>query len=231
MVGPEGARLLQGMIQQASQPTSGVVATVASLATMFFGASGVVGQLQGSLNQIWNTPPPDPGTSAVRSALRRRALAFAMIIVVGILLLASLTTSAALSALHEIVDEQAPLLGRLVPPLNLGFSFLVITALFAMIYKLLPDVAPEWRDVWIGALVTAILFSVGKSLIGLYLGRAGVASVYGAAGSLVLVLLWIYYSAQLLFIGAEFTEVYSRFYGSRREALPLVPAEDEVAAS
>lgn len=216
LVGVDGARMIEGMIARASSPTSGILATLASLATMFFGASGVVGQLQGSLNQIWKAPARPMTSSALRSALRRRAIAITVILGVGFLLLVSLVISAALAALHQFVAERVPLANQLVPPLNFLFSFLVITALFAMIYKILPDVRLEWRDVWIGAAVTAILFSVGKSLIGFYLGRAGVTSVYGAAGSLVLVLLWIYYSAQLLFIGAEFTEVYARTYGSRR---------------
>jgi membrane protein len=216
LVGADGAQTLQEMIAHVSQPTTGIIATVISLATMFFGASGVVGQLQGSLNQIWEAPPRPATRGAVRDALQRRAIALGMILAVGFLLLVSLTLSAVLSALHQLVAEHVPLAGQLVPPLNFAFSFLVITALFAMIYKLLPDVRLEWRDVWIGAAVTAILFSIGKSLIGLYLGRAGVTSVYGAAGSLVLVLLWIYYSAQLLFLGAEFTEVYARTFGSRQ---------------
>ncbi len=220
LVGPDGARMLEGMIVAASRPTSGIVATVASLATMFFGASGVVGQLQGSLNQIWHAPPPPPTSSVVGSALRRRALAFGMILGVGFLLLVSLALTAALSALHVWISDRLPLFAELLAPANFALSFFVITALFAMIYKLLPDVSLEWRDVWVGAAVTALLFSVGKSLIGIYLGRAGVTSVYGAAGSLVLVLLWIYYSAQLLFVGAEFTEVYARFYGSRRASSP-----------
>jgi membrane protein len=217
LVGNDGASMLQEMIARASKPTTGIIATVVSLATMLFGASGVVGQLQGSLNQIWDAPPPPATKSAVRSAIQRRALALGMILAVGFLLLVSLVLSAALAALQEFIAQNLPLAGRLVPPLNFVFSFLVITALFAMIYKVLPDVRLEWKDVWIGAAVTAVLFSIGKSLIGIYLGRAGVASVYGAAGSLVLVLLWIYYSAQLLFVGAEFTEVYARIYGSRRE--------------
>lgn len=216
-VGADGARTLQEMIARVSQPTTGIVATVVSLVTMFFGASGVVGQLQGSLNQIWEAPPRPETRGAVRDALQRRAIALGLILAVGFLLLVSLVLSAALAALHQLVAEHVPLAGQLVPPLNFLFSFLMITVLFAMIYKILPDVRLEWRDVWIGAVVTAILFSIGKSLLSMYLGRAGVTSVYGAAGSLVLILLWIYYSAQLLFIGAEFTEVYARLYGSRRQ--------------
>ena len=123
--------------------------------------------------------------------------------------------SAVLSGVHQLVSRGLPVLGDFLPFGNFALSFGMITALFAMIFKLLPDARIEWRDVWLGAAVTALLFTIGKSLIGLYLGRAGVTSVYGAAGSLVLVLLWVYYSAQLLFLGAEFTEVYSRRYGSR----------------
>ena len=215
LIGESGARMIEGMITHASRPAAGLVAGAASLATMVFGASGVVGQLQSSLNQLWEAPPPT--SNAVRGALQRRAIALGLILGVGFLLLVSLVISAALSALHDFATERIPLAAEVVPPLNFAFSFLTITSLFAMIYKILPDVKLEWRDVWVGAAVTAVLFSVGKSLIGVYLGRAGVTSVYGAAGSLVLVLLWIYYSAQLLFVGAEFTEVYARRYGSRRE--------------
>jgi membrane protein len=229
LVGNDGANMLQEMIARASKPTTGIIATVVSLSTMLFGASGVVGQLQGSLNQIWDAPPPPATRSAVRSAIQRRALAVGMILGVGFLLLVSLVLSAALAALQEFVAQNLPLAGQLVPPLNFLFSFLVITALFAMIYKILPDVRLEWKDVWIGSAVTAILFSIGKSLIGIYLGRAGVASVYGAAGSLVLVLLWIYYSAQLLFLGAEFTEVYARTYGSRQVAPEREPEPSATA--
>ncbi|MCC6639721.1 MAG: YihY/virulence factor BrkB family protein [Deltaproteobacteria bacterium] len=217
LVGESGARMIEGMVARASAPTTGFVAGIASLATMVFGASGVVGQLQSSLNQIWKAPPPPPTSNAVRSALRRRAVAVGLILGVGFLLLVSLVISAALSALHDLAAAQLPVAAEVVPPINFAFSFLIITSLFAMIYKILPDVRLEWRDVWVGAAITAVLFSIGKSLIGIYLGRAGVTSVYGAAGSLVLVLLWIYYSAQLLFVGAEFTEVYARRYGSRRE--------------
>lgn len=224
LLGADGARTLQEMIARVSQPATGIVATVVSLATMFFGASGMVGQLQGSLNEIWEAPPATRG--AFRDALQKRAIAIGMILGVGFLLLVSLILSAALNALHALVAEHLPLASQLVPPLNLLFSFLAITALFAMIYKFLPDVRLEWKDVWFGAAVTAVLFAIGKALIGFYLGRAGVASVYGAAGSLVVILLWIYYSCQLLFVGAEFTEVYARLYGSRREE-PVGATEPE----
>jgi membrane protein len=176
----------------------------------------VFGQLQGSLNRIWGAD--GSRRKGVKGQLQRRAASFSMILGIGFLLLVSLALSALISGLHRIIDEYLPVPSELLSLTNLGVSFLIVTALFAMIFKLLPDARVEWRDVWLGAAVTALLFTIGKSLIGIYLGRAGVTSVYGAAGSLVLVLLWIYYSSQLLFLGAEFTEVYSRRYGSRQVA-------------
>lgn len=216
VLGPSGAELIESMIEKASEPASGVVATVISLLTMFFGASGVFGQLQGSLNQIWGADTQR--RKGVKGQLQRRAASFSMILGIGFLLLVSLALSATISGLHQFIDEYLTVPAELLSLTNLTVSFLIVTALFAMIFKLLPDARIEWRDVWLGAAVTALLFTLGKSLIGIYLGRAGVTSVYGAAGSLVLVLLWVYYSSQLLFLGAEFTEVYSRRYGSRKPA-------------
>jgi membrane protein len=213
-IGPAGAQLIEGMIARASQPSSGVIATVASLVTMFFGASGAFGQLQSSLNKIWGVHGKRGG--GIRGQLRRRVSAFAMILGIAVLLLLSLAASAALSFVHGLLAERLPILSKVLPAANFALSFAVITALFAMVLKMLPDVRIEWGDVWLGAAVTALLFTIGKAGIALYLGRAGVTSVYGAAGSLVLVLLWIYYSSQLLFLGAEFTEVYSRRFGSRQ---------------
>jgi membrane protein len=213
VLGPAGAGTIEDMIERASQPASGLVATVASLATMIFGASGVFGQLQSSLNRIWGAETIR--RTGVAGQLQRRLLSFTMILGIGFLLLVSLGLSAVLSGVHQLVNRVFPVLGDFLPVGNFALSFALVTALFAMIFKLLPDARIEWRDVWLGAAVTALLFTIGKALIGLYLGRAGVTSVYGAAGSLVLVLLWVYYSAQLLFLGAEFTEVYSRRYGSR----------------
>ena len=216
VLGPSGAELIESMIERASEPASGVLATVISLVTMFFGASGVFGQLQGSLNKIWGADAVR--RKGVKGQLQRRAASFSMILGIGFLLLVSLALSALISGLHRGIDEYLTIPSELLSLTNLTVSFVIVTALFAMIFKLLPDARIEWRDVWLGAAVTAVLFTIGKSLIGIYLGRAGVTSVYGAAGSLVLVLLWVYYSSQLLFLGAEFTEVYSRRYGSRRLA-------------
>ncbi|HTO70721.1 MAG TPA: YihY/virulence factor BrkB family protein [Myxococcota bacterium] len=213
-IGPSAAQMIEGMIARASKPASGVVATVVSLLTMGFGASGMFGQLQSSLNKIWEVHGKTAG--GFRGQVRRRTRAALMILGTGLLLLVSLGASAALGLLHEVLKERFPVASVVLPFANTTLEFTVITGLFAMIYKMLPEIRIEWRDVWLGAVVTAFLFALGRELIGLYLGRAGVTSVYGAAGSLVLLLLWIYYSAQLLFLGAEFTEVYSRRFGSRR---------------
>jgi membrane protein len=214
LVGEGGAQALQEMIARASSPKAGVVASVVSVVTITLGATGVFGQLQHALNRIWNTPPPKRSGLGVQ--VRKRVVAFGMILGIGFLLLVSLALSAALAAVHDLLEEHLPLLGAVLPTLNFLLSFGLITTLFALIFKVLPDVDMWWRDIWPGAAVTALLFTIGKTLIGLYLGRAGATSVYGAAGSFVLLLLWVYYSAQILFVGAEFTEVYSRRYGSRR---------------
>ncbi len=216
-LGADGARTVEAMIVNVSAPRSGIIASAVSLVTMLFGASGVFGQLRTSLNQIWEVTASEQ-IGGVRGAAKQRLAAFGLILGMGALLLASLVLSAALAALHNLLAQRLPLLDELLPRLNFLLSFLLMTTLFAMIYKVLPDAKMDWRDVWLGAAATAILFTIGKALIGLYLGRAGAASIYGAAGSLVLVLLWVYYCAQVFFVGAEFTEVYSRRYGSRRSA-------------
>ena len=214
VIGPDGARTVEGLIVNVSAPRSGVLASAVSLLTMLVGASGVFGQLRTSLNHIWEVTPPT--SSGMRAAARQRLASFAVIVGIGGLLFASLVLTAALAAVHDVLAHHLPVVTYLLPALNFLLSFLLTTSLFAMIYKLLPDASMDWRDVWLGAAATAFLFTIGKTLIGLYLGRAGVTSVYGAAGSFVLVLLWVYYCAQVFLVGAEFTEVYSRLYGSRR---------------
>ncbi len=214
LMGADGARVIEGMIAKAGRPASGIVASVVSLVTMLFGASGVFGQLQSSLNLILRAPVAR--TRGVSGAVRQRVATFGLVIAMAFLLLLSLVLSAAVAALHGWLSKQLPILSITLPWLNLALSFLVGTALFALLYKALPQAKLAWRDVWLGAAVTSVLFGFGKGAIGLYLGRAGARSVYGAAGSLVIVLLWVYYSSQILFLGAEFTEVWSRRHGSRR---------------
>ena len=213
LVGQQSAELIQTMVESASKPTSGIIATVLAIAAILFGASGLFGQLQDALNTIWEVEPK-PGRG-ILGIIKDRFLSFTMVLGIGFLLLVSLVLSALLSALDTYLTDLLPGSIYLLQILNFVISFGVITLLFAMIYKILPDVQIAWSDVWIGAAVTSLLFAVGKFLIGLYLGNSSAGSAYGAAGSLVILLLWIYYSAQILLFGAEFTQVYAKKYGSQ----------------
>lgn len=219
LLGGEGARAVEDMVQNASaRPHGGVIATTLGVVTLLFGASGVFGQLQTSLNTIWNVPPKTGG--GVGGVVKNRILSFGFILVVGFLLLVSLILTSALAAMGEGLDGWLPGGQFFAQTLNFALGFGVITLLFAMIFKFLPDAKIAWRDVWVGAAITALLFSVGKLALGLYLGNSSVASSYGAAGSLVVLLLWVYYSAQILFFGAEFTQVYANRFGSHLRPQP-----------
>jgi membrane protein len=180
----------------------------------------VFGQLQDALNTIWEVQPKPAG---LVGSLKRRLVPMSMVLGIGFLLLVSLVLSAALSALSHFFNQLLPGTSVLWEIVNFVVSFGAVTGLFAAIYKVLPDVKIRWSDVWIGAAVTALLFTIGKLLIGLYLGNASIGSTYGAAGSLLVVLVWVYYSAQILFFGAEFTQVYARRFGSQ-----IVPSEHAV---
>nr|WP_290225240.1 YihY/virulence factor BrkB family protein [Trichocoleus desertorum] len=228
LVGAQGADAIQTMIQNAYNPSSGIIATVISVVTLLLGASGVFAQLQDALNTIWEVPPPQEG---VKGMVKARATSFAMILVIGFLLLVSLVASTVLATVGNFFGHLIPGLAILWQVVNFVISFGVITLLFALIYRVLPDVRVPWGDVWHGAIVTALLFTVGKWLLGLYLGNSGVASPYGAAGSFVVVLVWVYYSAQILLFGAEFTQVYSKHYGSKwRIARNNAPLETKTDA-
>jgi membrane protein len=224
LVGEEGGKAIQTMIENAGrEKQSGIMATVISVVTLLFGASGVFGELQDSLNTIWGVKPK-PGRGLV-GMLKDRFVSFTMVLGIAFLLLVSLVLSAAIAAIGTVVggsDSEG-----LLHIVNLVVSFGVITLLFAAMYKYVPDVTIEWRDVWVGAAVTSVLFTLGKFAIGLYLGKGSVASAYGAAGSLVILLVWVYYSAQILFLGAEFTKVYAKAYGSglrpEADAEPVSP--------
>jgi membrane protein len=224
MVGDEGAKAIEQMIASANKPTEGTVATVLSVVTLMFGASGVFGQLQSTLNTIWGVEPK-PGRG-IWGMIRDRFLSFAMVIGIAFLLLVSLIISAVLTAMGTVFNQLPDSLHWVAQALNFGVSFLIITLLFAMMFKYLPDVKIGWRDVWLGATVTAALFTVGKFAIGLYLGHSAMASSYGVAGSFVVLLVWVYYSAQILFFGAELTQVYANFFGSK-----IVPAENATPTS
>ncbi len=223
LVGKEGAEAVQAMIENADKPNSGgAIATIIGVILLMLGASGVFGQLQSALNTIWEVKPK-PG-QGIRSFLVSRFLSFAMVLVIGFLLLVSLVLSSVLAAVSYFFNTLAPGLPMLGQVINFLISFGVITVLFAAIYKFLPDVEIPWKNLWIGAAVTAVLFNIGKLAIGLYLGNSSVGSAYGAAGSLVVVLIWVFYSAQILLIGAEFTQVYSKYRGQ-----PLRPSKHAVS--
>jgi membrane protein len=208
LVGEDGAGLVQSMVEGASNESTSVIATIIGVATLLFGASGVFGQLQDALNTIWEVEPK-PGRGMM-GIIRDRFISFTMVLGIGFLLMVSLVVSAALAGLNEYLGGMFDNMAYVGEGINFVISFGVITLLFAMIYKILPDVEIAWSDVWVGAVVTALLFTIGKFLIGLYLGHSAVASTFGAAGSLVIIVIWIYYSAQILFMGAEFTQVYAK---------------------
>lgn len=214
LLGRDGAASIQGVVESASnQPETGVLASVVGLATLLLGASGVFAQLQESLNVIWGVKPaPEAG---VGHWLRRRVLSFSMVLVIAFLLLVSLVASAVFAGVGRYMSGALPGGTVLWQGVNFALSLAMTSALFAAIYKILPDVNVGWRDVRFGALVTAVLFSVGRLLIGLYLGRSGVGSAYGAAGSLVVVMVWVYYSSCVLLLGAEFTHAFATRGGRR----------------
>jgi membrane protein len=209
LIGQDSAQAIQAMIQNASnRPKTGMISTLLGGIVLLFGAGGVVGQLQTSLDLIWGVKAQ--ADSGLHDFIRRRFVSFAMVLGVGFLLLVSLAVSAFISGVTQFIGS---FFGG-VAVIDILISFGFVTFLFAMIYKFLPDVQIQWTDVWVGAALTSLLFTIGKFLIGFYLGTSGVTSVYGAAGSLITILLWVYYSALIFFWGAEFTQVYSSHYGS-----------------
>ncbi|MDJ0692593.1 MAG: YihY/virulence factor BrkB family protein [Xenococcaceae cyanobacterium MO_188.B32] len=213
LVGEQGAQAIETALANANQPQLGSIASIISVVMLLVGASGVFAQLQEALNTVWNVrAKPDGG---IGEFLRKRLLSFGMVLAIGFLLLVSLIVSAILSGISKLEITLLPGLNPLWQLLNLGISFGLISLLFALIYKYLPDVRIRWQDVWVGAIITAFLFTFGKFLIGLYLGRGSLGSAYGAAGSLIVFLAWVFYSAQILLFGAEFTQVYARKYGRK----------------
>jgi membrane protein len=216
MLGDQGARAIQTVITNADKPATGTLAGILGLITLFIGASGVFGELQDSLNRIWDAPAK--ASSGIVSMIRQRFLTFGMVLAIGFLLLVSLVISVAISAASAFLSGVIPILPFVLEGINLLISLGIVSVLFALIFRFLPDERVPWRDVWLGAFVTSLLFTIGKFLIGMYLGRASVGSAYGAAGSLVIVLAWVYYSAQIFFFGAEFTHVFATSYGSSRPA-------------
>jgi membrane protein len=216
LMGADAAKAVEGLLASVNKPSQGIVSTIIGIVLLLVGATTVFGELQDALDRIWRAPARK--SSGLWGLLRARVLSFGLILGVGFLLMASLVLSAALAALGK---WWAPLFGGwdvLLQAVNFIVSFGLVTVIFAMIYKIMPRVRIGWRDVWLGAAVTALLFAIGKSLIGLYLGRSSFASGFGAAGSLILLLVWMYYSAQIFLLGAAFTRVYARTFGSLRES-------------
>jgi membrane protein len=215
LVGYEGGEAIQALISAALKPQADFWATVIAVAALFVGATSVFVHLQVALNSIWSVQRI-PGRG-LQNFIKDRLLSFTLIVGIGFLLLVSLILSAGLSALNKFMIGLLPPYETIWQGINFVVSFGIITLLFAMIFKVLPDLKIAWRDVWMGALITALLFNIGKFLFGMYLSRSSITSAFGAAGSLVIVLLWVYYSAQILFFGAKFTQIYTSRYGSHLE--------------
>jgi membrane protein len=216
LVGPNGAQAVQALLAGARDPASGQLATLVASVLLLLGATSVFVELKGSLDELWGLEKTSQ--SAFRILLRTRLLSFGLVLGLAFLLLVSLVLSAALAMLESYATPTWGSSFEVLATITSLISFCVIAGLFAVIYKSLPDAPLSWRDVWIGAIFTAALFSLGKYAIGLYLGNSGVASSFGAAGSLIALLLWVYYSAQIFFLGAEFTRQYALGFGSLRQA-------------
>jgi membrane protein len=213
LIGDEGARMIETMLAASRQKGTGIWATVVGLGTLLVGATGVFAQLQDALNTVWNTKP-EASAGGIWGAVKDRLLSFSMVCGLAFLLLVSLVVGAIVSALGGAMQEWLPGSAALIQLLNFVVSLGLMFLMFAMIFKVLTYARPRWSDVWVGAGMTTALFAVGKYLIGLYLGQAAIGSTFGAAGSFVVLLLWLYYSSLILLFGAEFTQVYSSLEGS-----------------
>lgn len=235
MLGPDGAAAVGSLLNRALPADSGIVSTVVALATLLIGASTVFVQLRASFNHIWDAPPP-PGNGIV-TLLRRQASGALMVLLMGGLLLASLALTTTVTMAGDLIGQWLALSPRHLAIAYQLVSFTLVATLFATMFKFLPDVKVAWGDVWVGAVVTTVLFSIGRSGIAAYIEFAGVTTAYGAAGSLVAFMVWVFWSAQILLFGAEFTQVYGRRVGSRRreralldhKKLPAAPEPDAVA--
>jgi membrane protein len=219
LMGSESADLLQVALKGASNKSAGALATIIGVVTLLVTASGVFGEIQLSLNAIWKV---EPKGSSLSRLVRARAASLGLVAALGLLLLISLAASTAISALGDMLNAYLPFGETILSVINGIVSFVLIALMFGAIYKVLPDRNLEWRDVGVGALVTAALFTLGKSLIGWYIGTSAVASSYGAAGGLLVILLWVYYSSEIFLLGAEFTRAYSVRHGSRSDLAPLL---------
>jgi membrane protein len=218
LLGPKSAETINSIMTQPDSEKHGIISTIIAAVTLLLGSTGVFMELQAALNRIWEVEVKTGG--GVWGFVKHRLLSFAMVLTIGFLLLVSLVLTAGISALGKYIGSSIPAFEAISRVLNFVVSFGVITLLFAFIFKYMPDVRMPWKDVWVGAAITSLLFSVGKLGLGMYLAKSATANAFGAAGSLVIVLLWVYYSAQIMFFGAEITQVYAKQRGSK-----VVPAK------
>jgi membrane protein len=205
MMGSQSSEAVRGMIEQTQSPTSGALASIAAVVTLLWGASGVFGELRSALNGMWDVQ--SKAASGIWQMVKEQIFSFGVVLAVGFLLLVSLLVSAGLAALGKFSEAMLPLPEAALSAINLGGSLAATIGLFALIFRYVPETRIPWRDIWIGGAVTAALFTAGKFAIGLYLGKAAVGSAYGAAGSLIVLLVWVYYSAMIFLFGAEFTHI------------------------
>jgi membrane protein len=228
LLGEDSAKAVEGVLESLSKPSTGITSTLISVAVLLVGATTVFGELQDALDRIWRAPARDR-SGGLWGLVRARLLSFGMILGIAFLLMVSLVFSAALAALGKWWGGFFGSWEVLLQAVNLLVGYGLTTAVFAMIYKFMPRVSVRWHDVWLGAATTALLFTIGRFLIGLYIGRSGIASGFGAAGAVAIIFVWVYYSAQIFLLGAEFTWVYAKRFGSLRGAditskAPTVPA-------
>ncbi len=217
LLGEQGATVIQGIIKASAHSKGGsIVATLVGLGTLLFAASGVFGQLQDALDTIWHVPAPR--RRGVMNFIKNRLLAFFMVGGTGLLLITSLAVTMAVAAVNKFATGLVPQFAVIFSIINFIIGLIVTTTLFAAIFKILPNINIAWRDVWTGAIFTTVLFIIGKGLIGLYLSHSLITSSYGAAGSVIVILLWVYYSAQILLFGAEFTKIYAQIFGSHKKS-------------
>ncbi len=236
LMGVDAAKAIQDILTSVNEPAEGITATVIGIVLLVIGATTVFAELQDALDRIWRAPARDK-TSGLWGLVRARLLSFGMILGIAFLLIVSLVLGAATAAMGKWWSGAFGSWEVLAQLVNIVFGFAVTTVGFAMIYKIMPRVKVRWHDVWLGAAVTALLFTVGRFLISLYIGKSGIASGYGAAGSLVIVFVWVYYSAQIFLLGAEFTWVYAQTFGSMRgidksstpddASAPAIPSRSE----
>jgi membrane protein len=207
MIGPVGGKAVESMLANSQKPVAGILGTIVGLLSLLFGASGVFTELRSALNLIWEVKPEE--RSGILGLMRERFFSFGMVLSIGFLLLVSLVLSTVLATIGKFFGGLLPIPSAVLTVFNFLISYIGVAVLFGLIFRFVPEAKVRWQNIWLGALVTAMFFTIGKTLIGLYLGKSSVGSTYGAAGSVIVVIVWVYYSAQIFFFGAEFTHAYA----------------------